>query len=508
MIPAWLRREEPAGPPDGPLWVDLSAEQPHPIDLRWADELMASAGPHLMVRPEDELLILVPNRPIKVNATALRVLGAMVEEGQCVAEVLRREGDSPRKRRELHYFFSDLRSWLSGALGEGQGRRAVVREPFSADFCRYPVIAEVALTYRCNLACAFCYAGCAAAGLPEGWSEERTMSGDEVCRVLDRIRHEAQCPSVSFTGGEPTTRRALPRFVRHAKDLGMKVNLISNAQLLSERLVGRLADAGLDSAQLSLEGPTAEVHDGIVAPKARNGIRARRGAFDRLWAASVRLREHGIRVHTNTTINRRNLPHLEAIVDLIAERGHDRLTMNLVIPCGTAAGTGDDLLVPYSRVGDHLLKVQERAAEREVEFIWYSPIPACLFSTVAHGLGNQGCAAADGLLHVNPAGDVLPCSSFQHGENLGNLLRQPFEEVWESHSARFFRQKAMMPPSCRSCANRELCQGACPLYWREVGLVELGGAASDRPPLPEGFGCGGCAGSSADCSSTEGGCRV
>ncbi len=467
---------------DRPLWVEVSAGQPHPVDLRWVDELMASARPHLMVRPEDELLILVPNKPIKLNATAIRVLEATAGEGADVAEVLRREGDSPRKRRELHFFFSDLQSWLSGSLGEGEGRRAVVSEPFSADFSRLPVISEVALTYRCNLACAFCYAGCAASGLPAGWSEDRTMTDTQVCRVLDRIRHEGKCPSVSFTGGEPTTRKGLPRFVRHAKGLGMKVNLISNGQLLNRRLVARLADAGLDSAQLSLEGHDAATHDALVS---------RPGAFDRLWAAAKRLKARGIRVHTNTTMNRRNLPHLEDLVDLVADRGHERMTMNLVIPCGTAAGASDeDLLIPYSEIGGHVLRARDRAAARGVDFIWYSPIPACLFNTVAHGLGNQGCAAADGLLHVNPAGDVLPCSSFQHSESLGNLLDQTFEEVWQSRAGRYFRRKQMMPAVCHSCPNHEFCQGACPLYWREIGLAELGGAACDRPPLPEGFSCG------------------
>jgi radical SAM protein with 4Fe4S-binding SPASM domain len=441
--------------------------------LRWVDELMASARPHLRVRPEDDLLILVPNTPIKLNRTAVRILGAMVNEGAGVAEVLRREGDTPGKRRDLHCFFTDLQSWLSGTLGEGLGRRAVLHEPFAAPFCDYPVLSEVALTYRCNLTCAFCYAGCGAGGLPEGWAEERTMTDAQVLAVLDRIHGEARCPSVSFTGGEPTVRPALPRFVAHAKGLGMKVNLISNGQLLGDRLVGELAAAGLDSAQLSLEGPAPEVHDGLVG---------RPGAFARLWAAVERLRAAGIRVHTNTTVSRRNLAHLPRIVDLVAARGLTRLTMNLVIPCGTARVSGADLSVPYSEIGPHLLALRDRARERGVQLIWYSPLPLCLVNTVAEGLGNRGCAAAEGLLHVNPAGDVLPCSSFHHGEGLGNLLEQPFEEIWRSRAARFFRAKQMMPPSCRGCPEAAVCQGACTLYWREVGLEELGGTAEDRPP--------------------------
>jgi radical SAM protein with 4Fe4S-binding SPASM domain len=467
----------PPRPADGPLWVSLSDAQPHPIDLRWVDTLVASARPHLMVRPEDDLLILVPNTPLKLNRTAVRMLEAMVHRGAGIADVLVREGDTPKKRAEMHAFFTDLKAWLEGRLGEGHGRRAVVQEPFTAEFCRYPVLAEVALTYRCNLTCGFCYAGCGTAGLPEGWSESRVMTDDEVCRVLDVIRKDARCPSVSFTGGEPTLRPALPRFVRHAKGLGLRVNLISNGQRLDAERVAELAGAGLDSAQLSLEGPTAEVHDALVGKP---------GAFDQLWRGVERLRAHGVRVHTNTTLSRKNAALAEAIVDLVADRGGERLTMNLVIPCGTA-GTDASLPVRYSEAGALVQKARARAEARGVELIWYSPLPLCLFNTVAEGLGNRGCAAADGLLHVGPAGDVLPCSSFGHAESLGNLLRQPFEDVWRSRAARFFRAKEMMPASCTGCPHAAFCQGACVLYWREMGMEELGGAATDRPPMPEGF---------------------
>ena len=167
-----------------PLWVDLGPDQAHPIDLRWVDEMMVSARPHLMVRPADELLILVPNTPLKVNGTALRLLGAMLDEGLGIAEVLNREGDRPARRREIHSFFTDLAAWLNGTLGEGVGRRAVVHEPFTAEFCTYPVLAEVALTYRCNLSCGFCYAGCGVGALPEGWSEGRVMGGVAVINAI------------------------------------------------------------------------------------------------------------------------------------------------------------------------------------------------------------------------------------------------------------------------------------------------------------------------------------
>ena len=141
----------------------------------------------------------------------------------------------------------------------------------------------------------------------------------------------------------------------------------------------------------------------------------------------------------------------------------------------------------YREIGDHVLRLRARAEARGVELVWYSPLPLCLFNTIAHGLGNRGCAAADGLLHVGPGGDVLPCSSFGHAESLGNLLREPFEQVWQSRAARFFRAKEMMPAGCESCPEAAACQGACVLYWREKGVAELGRDHASRPRLPEGF---------------------
>ncbi len=457
--------------------MTVSRDQPHPVDLRWVDELVRSARPHLVLRPEDELLILVPNRPVKVNRTALRILGAMLDEGLGIAEVLAREGDGPRRRTEFHHFFADLLSWLDGSIGEGHGRRAVVQEPFTADFCSYPVLAEVALTYRCNLTCAFCYAGCGRAGLPDGWSEDRVMSDDEVCRVLEVIRLDARCPSVSFTGGEPTLRPSLPRFVRHAKGLGLKVNLISNGQLLDGERVDALAEAGLDSAQLSLEGPTRG------AP--RRDRRQAGGVREPLGGARAPASPRHPRPHEHDALppqpgqgtghrRPRGRP---------GPRATDHEPRDPVRQRGRAARSRD----PLREIGDHVLRLRARAEARGIELVWYSPLPLCLFNTIAHGLGNRGCAAADGLLHVSPSGDVLPCSSFGHAESLGNLLREPFLPIWQSRGARFFRSKAMMPGGCESCPEAAACQGACVLYWREKGVAELGRDEASRPRLPEGF---------------------
>ena len=62
----------------------------------------------------------------------------------------------------------------------------------------------------------------------------------------------------------PTLRRDLPELVRYAKNVGLRVNLITNGTLVSEKMARELATAGLDSAQVSIEGCDALTHEAIT----------------------------------------------------------------------------------------------------------------------------------------------------------------------------------------------------------------------------------------------------
>lgn len=190
--------------------------------------------------------------------------------------------------------------------------------------------------------------------------------------------------------------------------------------------VERLARAGLDSAQVSLEAADPEIHDRIVGHP---------GAWRRTVRGIRNLKAAGIHTHTNTTINSLNRDNLLALVDFLADMEQPYLSMNMVIRTGDAVGRME---IGYDEIGELVLPLKERTNERGMRFVWYSPVPLCLFNPVAHGLGSQSCSAADGLLSVAPDGNVLPCSSF--GQGVGNLLHEPFDEIWNRRAAWGYRE--------------------------------------------------------------------
>ncbi len=429
-------------------------------DLSWVDEWARNVRDFVSVREEDSVFIQRPNKAFKLNAAGVALLRRLFA-GESLESVLGPHGADPRARRDVERFLLDLRCLLRHGLPDGYESSAVVREPFATNFSPLPVLSEVAVTYRCNAACTFCYAGCNVTANPVGSAREMTL--DEVRLVLDRIATEAKVPSVSFTGGEATLRADLPEMIRHARGLGLRVNLVTNGLCAaSAEYVATLRDAGLHSAQVSVEGTRANVHEAVTRVP---------GSFARTLRGVANFRDAGIAVHTNTTICRANVGDVEGFPEFVrATLGLPRFSMNLVIPTGSAPLAADGPLT-YSEAASVVPRILERSRAAGVEFLWYSPTPLCLFNPIAAGLGNKGCAACDGLLSVGADGSLLPCASWDRP--LGSLVERPFAELWNSDAARALRAKAEAPAGCRGCEHLAVCNGACPLYWRQVGCAEL-----------------------------------
>lgn len=424
----------------------------------FATELVTQTRDYIYIRPEDGLFILRPNRVHRLNRTALALLSRLYDHGSAVdaEEAVRAVAaefavDETRVREDLERLLISVAALLRDDVC---GAPAVREIPFGSQERDLPVLSEIALTYRCQNKCVFCYAES-----PNRGTQVHEMTTDEVKVIIDRIFDDAHCPTVSFTGGEPTLRDDLPELVSYAKSKGMRVNLITNGlKCANPEFVARLKEAGLDSAQVSLEGPTPQVHDLVVRHP---------GAFELTTQAVHCLREASIHTHTNTTICGSNRDHLLELVDYIADELHSEyFSMNVMISTGTALKHAEEE-VTYTELGAMIEQLQARARQKGTKLVWYSPTPYCLFNPVTHGLGSKSCACIDGLLSVAPDGELLPCSSYERG--IGNLLARPFAELWFSRQALYWRKKRFLPPVCERCDIKHICCGACPLYWHAHG---------------------------------------
>ncbi|HUV08729.1 MAG TPA: radical SAM protein [Spirochaetia bacterium] len=437
-------------------------------ELAWINDFYREISPYIFIRDEDRVLIIPPNRVYKLNATGMALIRHL-SRGHRI-ERLPGLSDGPRAG-EVNAFFSDLRDLYGGYPEFPDRRKSVERVSYTFDFTCLPILGEIAVTYRCNNRCLFCYAGCgpaaAACGRGETGTEimprsyELSLSG--IKRIIRIFKEKAKIPFFSFTGGEPLLRCDLEKMIAFATRIGLRVNLISNGTLATEKRARTLHASGLRTAQISLESFREEVHDGLTGTA---------GSFRRTIAGLGHLLNAGISVQTNTTLNSVNIDKIELMPAFLRTLGIERFAMNLFIPTSSVgAERNGRLFLSYSEVACSIDRIRKAAEEQGLTFYWYSPLPYCLYNPIAKGLGNKSCAAMDGLISVSPKGDVLPCSSYP--EPMGNLLDRPFEEIWFSERAAFFKKKRHAPAGCRDCESFTACQGACPLYWKFAGTGEL-----------------------------------
>jgi len=418
-------------------------------NLLWIDEFIRSIKRYMFLREEDNVMIIIPNQVYSLNKTGFKILKFLLSGGK-INEIEKFVDD--KKKKELFYFFCDLRAILTGCLKENEKRETINYLEYNEDFFRYPVISEFAVNYRCNLNCKFCYAG--------SQNKDKELNTKDIEKILEKIRYQAKVPFVSFTGGEPLLRKDIFELISFAQKIDLKTNLITNGTLINEKIARKLRNSGLESAQVSLEGPES-IHDTLTGVK---------GSFQKTITGIKNLKREGIRVHTNTTLNKVNIPHVFELIDIIKSIGLDKFSMNLVIPCGSA-DKNKDIWVKYSEIGKVIKKVKNYSNNKGLKFIWYSPLPFCIFNPVKQGLGGKGCAALKGLLSVDPEGNIIPCSSFY--EPVGNLLEQDFESIWFSSKAEFYRKRKFAGSECKKCELFEKCTGACILYFRKMGYEEI-----------------------------------
>ena len=304
-----------------------------------------------------------------------------------------------------------------------------------------PARADLALTYKCNNKCSFCYVG------------DRKM--DELStadwkKILDRL-WKIGVPSVIFTGGEPTLRKDLVELVGSAKEF--VTGLITNGRNLNKELCGALYAAELDYIQVSLESSDKTIHDKMVGVD---------GAWQETVAGIKNALSSKIIVTTNTTLTKLNIAGLKETIKLIDSLGVKNIACNSLICSGSGCMAIKDSGLNEEELKTALVDAKEYAKTIGVDLQWYSPTCYKLLNPIELGFGIKSCSAAKYNVTIEPNGDVIPCQSwFEH--KMGNIMKDSWTSIWDGAYAKSIRSGKFIPEDCTGCRFMPTCNGACHL---------------------------------------------
>lgn len=274
------------------------------------------------------------------------------------------------------------------------GRRAVRTLRHDPNERPFIVIWEV--TRACGLVCAHCRAD----AIPNRHPLE--LSTAEGRRLLDQIAEFGNPrPIVVLTGGDPFERPDLIDLVAHGTGAGLHVALSpSVTPRLTRTVLSELRDAGATAVSLSLDGATAETHD---------GFRGIPGVYDATLKAAGVVSELGYRLQLNTTVTAGNVLELPQILSTAVDLNAALWSVFFLVPTGRGsrltpleADQVEDVLHWLHDVGDRIaIKTTEAPHFRRV---------ALQRAAVASGSPGNGQAfdlgpLADRLRAMTPAVD-------------------------------------------------------------------------------------------------------
>jgi len=314
------------------------------------------------------------------------------------------------------------------------------------------------MTIACDLACEHCRANAISHRDP------LELSTEEAKKLMRDVRDMGSL--LVLTGGDPLKRPDIFELIEYGRSLPIHIAVTpAVTPRLDRDVIARFASLSVNAMGLSIDGPTAELHDGF-----RNVA----GTFDRSMQALAWARELGVDVQVNTTITARTLPHIPALYELLrttAAPPVKRWSLFLLVPLGRGA----DLGVPTPRQIEEFFawvySISEEAPFRVgtteaphyrrywIERKLAAGAPPAAIRARAKSMA-FGIRDGNGVVFVSHRGEVYP-AGFLPYPLLGNVREAPLGEIYRDHSAlRELRDPRNFNARCGRCEYKWACGGS------------------------------------------------
>jgi pyrroloquinoline quinone biosynthesis protein E len=300
------------------------------------------------------------------------------------------------------------------------------------------------LTHRCPLGCPYC---------------SNPLELDARASELDtatwaRVFREAAALGVlqvHLSGGEPGARRDLVEIMAAANAAGVYTNLITSAVGITNKTLQKLADAGLDHVQISIQDSEEKSADLIAGYE---------GAFARKRALAVEVVRLKLPLTVNAVMHRANIDRIEEMVALALGLGASRVEIAHVQYYGWAIKNRAMLMPTREQVERAAKAVEELRRRHHGEIVIDAVVPDYYARLPKPCVGGWGRRS----LNVTPSGKVLPCHAAESipGLEFWNVREHSLADIWANSPAfNAFRGTDWMPELCATCARRDIDFGGC-----------------------------------------------
>lgn len=290
-----------------------------------------------------------------------------------------------------------------------------------------PLGIELEITTSCNLRCKHCF---------QEHHGEMHMPTEKAIGIIGQLADHQVC-EVSLIGGEPFRHKGLMEILEYCQNRDMAINLVTNATLIDEDVVKRLAGINRLVVIVSLDG-TEKIHDYIRG----------KNVFSKVDTVLRKLCAAEIAVEVTCTLNSVNLPIYRDVIEYCE---------GLKIPCNF------NLFKPFRSEHEGLIPDANTFFEAVADLLrlrrdkgYRIGLSNAAIVTELLGLPPRNeCRATRSGMVIDVTGRMVTCPSLNAAGyyEVGELpfFDDNFMETWRNHEAFVrFRQNGLRECQARS----------------------------------------------------------
>ncbi|HET8824952.1 MAG TPA: radical SAM protein [Terriglobales bacterium] len=277
------------------------------------------------------------------------------------------------------------------------------------------------------------------------------LSTAEAFHLIDQVA-KMKVPLFALTGGDPLKRADLLPIVQYATRNGVPSALTaSTTPLLVRQTVVDLKQSGLGRMAIGLDGSTPQLHD---------SFRGAQGSYKRTLDGIGWCQETNLPVQINTTLTRRNLDDLDALIELLVEKKIAFWNISFLVP--TARIQVAELLTADQHEAA-FAKLYETSKRVNFEIKTTEGQHYARFVAQQKSKGTKATAKdlydGKGLVFVSHTGEVYPSGFLPLPA--GNILWEPLAEIYQySPVFRSLRDSCQLKGKCGRCEFKDVCGGS------------------------------------------------
>jgi radical SAM protein with 4Fe4S-binding SPASM domain len=340
--------------------------------------------------------------------------------------------------------------WTTQTATESRRRLRVDNTQF------FPAYVVWELTLRCDLACTHC-------GSRAGKERARELTVEEAFRVVDDLAAQG-AREVVLIGGEAYLHDGFLAVIQRLAAKGVAPTLTTGGRGITAELAQAMKQAGMTRVSVSIDG----------LPATHDAMRNFRGSYRLALEALRHCREAGIRVTTNTNLNRFNRADLEPLYEVLRQQQIVSWQVQLTTPLGRAADRTNMTLQPYDLLDllPRIAALKSRAFDDGIRLMpgnnlgYFGPEEGLLRSLDRKGEDHfRGCQAGRYVMGIESDGVIKGCPSLQTAAYAaGSVLERPLAEIWADAPLMALNRARGVESLwgfCKTCPFADTCLGGC-----------------------------------------------